>query len=196
MTGIRPHLVGPPHLPAVQNVTVRPIGPGDVEALQAHVRGLSPESRYNRFFAALHELSRAEVDRLTRLDQTCGLALLAEVQLDGAAIMIAEACYALVSERREAEFALSVADGWRRRGLGTLLVAEIERRSKALGARRLVGEVLRSNAPMKALAKKCGFVIDAAIPCDARLVRIEKDFLLSRGSPQAWTNTPGLATAA
>src|SRR4029077_11635419 len=45
---------------------------------KAYVRGLSPESRYNRFFGALYELPPAELDRVIHLDRKYELALLAE----------------------------------------------------------------------------------------------------------------------
>jgi GNAT superfamily N-acetyltransferase len=44
--------------------------------------------------------------------------------------VIGEARYALAPDRREVEFALSVADDWRGKGLGTLLMADIERRAE------------------------------------------------------------------
>ena len=43
--------------------------PGRSDVLQAYVRGLSPESRYNRFFGALQELPPAELERVTHLDR-------------------------------------------------------------------------------------------------------------------------------
>ena len=64
-------------------VTLRPIGPRDAAVLQAYVRGLSPESRYNRFFGALYELPQTELDRVTHLDRKYQLALLAETCVDG-----------------------------------------------------------------------------------------------------------------
>ncbi|MGB6541916.1 MAG: hypothetical protein WBF03_13705 [Xanthobacteraceae bacterium] len=45
--------------------------------------------------------------------------------------------------------------------------------------RHLGGDVLRSNEPMKGLARKNGFLM-ADVPRDARLVRIMKDLALSR----------------
>jgi GNAT superfamily N-acetyltransferase len=161
-------------------VTLRSIDPDDAGVLQAYVRGLSPESRYNRFFGALNELPPAELDHIIHLDRKYELALLAETNVDGGPIVIGEARYALAPDRFECEFALSVADDWRGKGLGTLLMADIECRASSIGARHLGGDVLRSNEPMKALARKNGFLM-ADVPRDARLVRITKDLALSRG---------------
>jgi GNAT superfamily N-acetyltransferase len=183
-------------LPDGECVTFRPTGPRDAGVLQAYVRGLSPESRYNRFFGALYELPPGELDRVIHLDQKYELALLAEARVDGAPIVIGEARYALALDRLEGEFALSVADDWRGKGLGTLLMADIECRARSLGVGHLCGDVLRSNQPMKALARKNGFLM-ADVPRDARLVRIVKDLSLSRAvAPCEALTTSDLATAA
>jgi GNAT superfamily N-acetyltransferase len=118
-------------LPAGDCVTLRPVGPRDGSVLQAHVRALSQESRYNRFLGALHELPPAELDRLTHLDQEYELALLAEARVGGAPLVVAEARYAFSRDRRECEFALSVGDRLHGKGIGTLLVAELESRAGA-----------------------------------------------------------------
>lgn len=171
-------------------MTLRPIGPRDAGVMQAYVRGLSPDSRYHRFFGALYELPPAELERVIHLDRKYELALLSETRVDGAAFVIGEARYALAPDRLEGEFALSVADDWRGKGLGTLLMADIECRATSLGAEHLCGDVLRSNEPMKALARKNGFRM-ADVPRDARLVRIKKDLALSRSA-----DSSGMVTAA
>ena len=169
--------------PAAEGVSLRPITPDDAELLQAYVRGLSTESRYKRFFGALQELPPAELEHVTRLDRKYDVALLAEVNIGGVSITVGEARHAFVPDRRECEFALSVADAWRHRGIGTLLLAEMERRARSLGARRLTAESLRSNEEMKALAHKNGFRM-TDVPCDARLVRIVKDLAPPQAAPR------------
>jgi GNAT superfamily N-acetyltransferase len=179
-------VTGALRLPAGGCVTLRPVGAGDGAVLQAHVRGLSSESRYNRFFGALNELPPSELEHVTHLDRTHELALVAEADVNGELIVIAEARYALSRGRRECEFALSIADAWHGKGIGTLIMADVERRARRLGAERLVADVLRSNAPMKALARKAGFAM-ADVPRDARLIRIVKDLARPRTArpPQA-----------
>ncbi len=157
--------------------------------LQAYVRALSSESRYERFFGALHELPPAELERVTHLDQKCELALLAETHVDGVSSVIAEARYAFSRNRRECEFALSVADKWQGKGIGRLLVADLERRARSLGAQRLVGDVLRSNESMKVLAHRTGFKM-TDVPRDAKLVRIVKDL-----APSQTVGIPGGVSA-
>jgi acetyltransferase len=188
MMQTQPSLVGALRLPSGECAALRPIGPRDAGILQAHIRGLSPQSRYDRFFGALYELPPVELDRLIHLDQKCQLALLAEIRIDGAPIVVGEARIALASERLEGEFALSIADDWHHKGLGTLLIADIVRRVRSLGARCLVGDILRSNEPMKALARKMGFLL-GDVPRDTRLVRILKDLMSSQAARPCETLT-------
>jgi len=158
-------------------VTIRPAGPGDGDEIQAYVRGLSFESRRQRFLGALNELSAGELRAMTHAPDRGHLTLLAETIADGARVMIGEARYAIAPDGITCEIALSVAESWRRRTLGTRVLEDLARRARALGARRLVGEVLRSNAAMTALARKAGFAITSPIE-DARLIRITRDLSL------------------
>jgi GNAT superfamily N-acetyltransferase len=166
-----PELIHGLSLPAGEGVTVRPVCPRDSELLQAYVRALSPESRYRRFFGPLRELSPVELDRVVHLDPPNQLGLIAQTRAQG---VIGEARYALSPDRLDCEFALSVADGWRGKGVGALLLGDVESRARSLGARRLVGDVLRTNDAMKTLARKAGFAM-ADVPRDARLVRVVKE---------------------
>jgi len=71
-----------------------------------------------------------------------------------------------------AEFALAVADGWRRRGVGNRLLAALIVSARRDGLRRLDGEVLASNEAMLGFVERAGFRVRAH-PEDARLLRIE-----------------------
>ena len=156
------------HLPGGESVTVRPVGASDAEMLQAYVRELSASARYNRFFGPLRELPPAELARVTQMNGPSRTTLIAEIA-SPRPVIIGELRYAVLSAAA-CEFAISVADNWRRRRLGTLLLG-------ALGVERLVGDVLRSNEPMLAFAHKAGFGI-AARSGDPRTVRIVKNISL------------------
>jgi len=78
MAAAQPRLVRVLHLSVGECVTLRPIDPRDAGVLQGHVRRLSPDSRYHRFFGALYELPPAELDRVIHLDRKYELALIAE----------------------------------------------------------------------------------------------------------------------
>jgi GNAT superfamily N-acetyltransferase len=169
-------------LPGGGAVTIRPIRPHDAGRLQDHFRGLSVESRRNRFLGAVNELPPHEIARLAGMDQPGALALVACADGCGDGALIAEAVYVMVPGGR-CEFALSVTDAWQRRGLGTLLLRLIECRARLIGARHLFGDVLRTNDAMKRLAHRRDFVLRSPV-ADARLVEIAKDLSLPQtGAP-------------
>jgi RimJ/RimL family protein N-acetyltransferase len=162
------------HLPGAGKVTFREALPHDTGVIQNYVRGLAPDSRRNRFLGALNELSASELHAMTHGDDGRYPALIAERLVNGTRTMIGEARYALTPDGQGCEFAISVAEPWRCRSLGTHMIRILASRAKALGRRYLVGDVFSSNPAMIALARKLGFAVTAPI-CDARLARITKD---------------------
>jgi RimJ/RimL family protein N-acetyltransferase len=154
-------------------VRIRPITPRDATHLQSYVRHLSRESRHNRFLGALNELSPRELERLSHPDQTSANVLIAEVDVNGEWQMIGEAPYAAVGDAATYEFAISVADEWQRRGIGTRMVRRIEQQVANLGAHYLVADALQSNQTVRHLARTAGFVITRNSH-DARLMRLSK----------------------
>jgi len=194
MLASRPRLVHALRLPGGEPAMVRPVGPRDAGALQAYVRALSPEARYSRFFGPLFELSPVELDRVTHLDRRSQLAVIVEACIDGGSTVVGEARYAL-SPDGDFEFALSIADAFRRKGLGALLMADLEAQASRLGAHRLVADVLRSNLAMQSLARKSGFAL-TDVPREARAIRIVKDLRLSRTAPREAATVPTLPIAA
>jgi GNAT superfamily N-acetyltransferase len=173
-----PQLIHGLRLPGGERVTVRPVCPRDAGVLQAYVRALSPDARYKRFFGPVHELPPAELDRVIHLVPPNQLGLIAQTRESG---VIGEARYALSPDRLDCEFALSVADGWRGKGVGRLLLDDVEFRARSLGARRLVGDVLRTNEAMQALARKAEFGM-RDVPLDARTIRVVKDLMHSQAA--------------
>jgi GNAT superfamily N-acetyltransferase len=192
--GLTKHLYAPPPAHTLcsfggRQVTVRPARPDDAGMLQSYIRGLSLESKYNRFFGPLSELPTAELDRLTRTDYPDQVTLIVEMSAEAIPSMIGEARYAVLLGPVVCEFAISVAEAWRRKGLGSLVLGDLQCRVRALGVRTLVGDVLRSNETMLAFARKVGFGI-AARSGDPRAVRIVKDITLCSGAARARALTP------
>ena len=170
------------HLPGGQPVMVRAIRPQDAGRLQAYMRDLSGPDRRNRFLGAVSELAPTELDRLTHMDRPGELALIAVVGTGSEAPTVAEAIQVIAPEGQRCEIALSVAGAWQGRGLGTLLLRNLECRARILGARYLIGDVLRTNEAMRGLARKAGFAIRSPFT-DARLVEIIKDLMPHAGLP-------------
>lgn len=167
------------HVLGGEVVTVRPARSEDAGMIAAYIRALSFASRYTRFLGPVNELTPGELYRMTHGDDAAPPALIV-VSGDGdARSVVGEARYAL--DGITCEFALSVADPWRGKGLGTLLIRIIEGRAELLGAHYLVGDVLRSNQAMLALAHKFGFAVTRFV-LDDRLFKITKRLLRLDGA--------------
>jgi RimJ/RimL family protein N-acetyltransferase len=160
-------------LPSGQKLIVRFVEPEDVESLQAYLHALSRPSHYNRFLGAVRALSGKELDRIVRIGEERRFAVIAELQVDGRPLIVGEARYAFDPTWRQVEFGMSIGEAWRRRGMGSALIANLECRAAASGAVNLFGEALRTNEAMIALARKAGFSLKHA-PDDWRLSRFEK----------------------
>ena len=140
-------------------IRIREIGVEDASMMREFVHGLSARSRYFRFFSAFVELPLQLLKRLVDQDRRRGLALVALSEQGGDTVIVAEARCVLDPAKRDAEFALAVADEFQRRGLGSRLLNTLVTYASRKGVRRLFGEILVDNQPMVALARRLGFQI-------------------------------------
>jgi acetyltransferase len=152
-------------------VAVRPIRPDDAERETRFVRGLSEQSRFQRFMHAVTDLSPGMLERFLHPDYDRELALVA---LQGNSF-VAVARYAGTPEPGVAEFALVVDDAWQRKGLGRALLRMLVDEAARAGYRSLSGTILDSNQAMIELARSLGFVPTgrdgAALVLSAPLIR-------------------------
>ena len=151
---------------------LRPARLSDGDALQSYVRGLSKQSRYNRFLGAANELPASELARALGANGRDTLTLLLTLTAEYRETVVGEARVALSCAERAGEFSMSIADDWRRLGVGSTLLEEIERKAAADGIERLFGDTLRTNEGMIAFAREHGFSLAAGL--EPRLVRIQK----------------------
>jgi RimJ/RimL family protein N-acetyltransferase len=155
-------------------VALRQIRPDDAPALQAFVRALSPASRRLRFHMALNELTESGLHALTRVDQRAHVAFVLTTMERGTERIVGEARYVVSSDKETAEFAIAVAEAFRRMGLAERLVAALIGAARAAGLRWLVGEVLAGNARMLAFARRCGFAETTRGGLERGVVRVER----------------------
>jgi acetyltransferase len=146
-------------------VVIRPLRVQDAGAFRAFVERLSPESRYERFQYVVKEVSPALLRLLVEADPRTHVALVALHEGE----VVGEARY--VRADGGAEFALAVADGWRRRGVGKRLLEALIASARRDGLKRLDGEVLAWNQAMLGFVEQAGFTVREH-PEDARLLRI------------------------
>jgi acetyltransferase len=136
-------------------VRVRPIRPEDVELELRFFKGLSERSRYHRFMQHLPELPPRMLARFTQLDYDRELALVALDPRDGEFIGVGR--YAPNADGTSAEFALTVADRWQGKGLGSALLKRLCQAAREAGYRALYGYILADNHDMLELAHRLGF---------------------------------------
>jgi acetyltransferase len=146
-------------------VTIRPVRPSDFDTLRTFFAALSRETLRFRFHSSTNELPEHLLRAFTRVGHA-HVAFVAEVP-DSAAgqvpALIAEARFVRGADSESAEFALVVAENWRRIGLGTMLTRILKQRARFTGVRRLCGEVLEDNKVMKGFAHSLGARLSLAI---------------------------------
>jgi acetyltransferase len=157
-----------------RRITIRPTLPQDRALQKEFFRSLSAESRHSRFMTWLKELPDALAEQFANIDYRSHLALLAEVFDGGRETMIGEARYVVDADDRElCEFAISVADGWRRCGLGSALLSRLEHEAAASGISLMSAQTMASNRAMLGLALRAGYRV-VANRCDASQANLEK----------------------
>jgi acetyltransferase len=154
-------------------VTVRAIRPEDEPLIiDLHARHSEHTIRM-RFFSLVKSLSRDSLVRLCHLDYDREMALVAVLREGSTSQVLGVSRYYLHPETGAAEFALVVGDAHQRQGLGRHLMQRLIEIAKERGVKKLVGLVLRENAPMLALMAALGFAAPVAEEGD--VVRVERD---------------------
>ncbi len=167
-----------------RTIQMRPIRPEDGTALQAMVQNMSAESRYYRFMHAINDLSPQLIAQFTKLDYDRQMAFVAisnksngqknndsdggHTHHNGEVIGVGR--YSMTSDRRGAEFAVSIADNWQGQGLASSLMKLVIEHARAQGLESIFGDVLVTNSPMRGLMKSLGFEASRD-PNDRELLR-------------------------
>ena len=139
-------------------IVVRPLLPDDTDLVIALGGALSSTSLYQRFLNGGIKQNPRLLERLVNVDFTRDLALIATASIAGEEQPIGVARYArLDAESETAEFAITVADAWHGRGIGSRLLRRLADCARDHGITRLTGEVLATNRAMLALARSHGF---------------------------------------
>ncbi len=141
---------------AGETVTIRPIQINDLEMEQDFIRRLSPAAKRFRFFGGVSELPSPELRRLCDVDGKYSMAFVATVLRNGREVEIGVARYAPYADSNTREMAVTVADEWQHRGLGTTLVKHLIETAKLNGVTQLYSVGLVDNGAMAALAKDFG----------------------------------------
>lgn len=158
-------MTGPPALPAPREyrlkdgttVLIRPILPEDKGRLREGFHRLSPESRYQRFLAAVRDLSDAQLRTLTELDYHDHMAFIAlDPDRPGLPAMGVARYIRVEGHPDVAEVAVTVQDECQGRGLGTLLLEFLCEWAAAHGVRRFRAYTFETNDAMIRIFRDIG----------------------------------------
>jgi acetyltransferase len=151
------HLVSQWQMADGTDITIRPIRPEDAVLVKKFVHDLSDESKYFRFMNSVQELTEDMLARLTQLDYSREMALVAVAEIDGAEIELGVARYAINPDGETCEFALVIADSIAGKGLGQKLMVSLMEAARSKGLSAIEGEVLNNNHRMLKLMGRLGF---------------------------------------
>ncbi|HQY63740.1 MAG: GNAT family N-acetyltransferase [Myxococcales bacterium] len=146
-------------------VTLRPLHADDKEAFREAFRGLSPATRYLRFFSVVTEPSEHVLRYLTDVDQHDHVAIAATVTSADLKTERGVGVARFVRAKDApavAEAAVTVVDEFQGRGLGALLLVELARAALARGVHTFRGEVLATNQPMLGILRSVGATLSAS----------------------------------
>ena len=142
-----------------RQVLIRTIGPGDLDALKGFFAALSPATSRLRFHASIKEVPERLLREFTKPDQPEHFGFIAEADgraADESPLLVAEARYVRCTASESAEFALVVADGWRRVGLGSSLMQTLLHHAHLTGVQRLCGDALEDNEALRRFMRSLG----------------------------------------
>jgi RimJ/RimL family protein N-acetyltransferase len=142
-------------LPDGARVLIRPIRPDDKGMLADGLRRLSPQSAQRRFLTPKRSFSRAELRYLTEVDGLDHVAYVAEYPSSPTRRLIAVGRFVKLQEDPfAAEVAVTVADEWQGRGLGSVVGKHLAHAARNREVRRFTATMASENLPAHRLMAK------------------------------------------
>jgi RimJ/RimL family protein N-acetyltransferase len=138
-------------------IEIRALRPDDGAGMLAAVGRTSAQSLRRRFFAPKKGFSEREMAFFLNIDFENHVALVAETDEDGLAVIIGGGRY-IVVRPGQAEIAFVVVDAYQAQGLGTILMRHLAALARDAGLKELIAEVLPENTAMLKVFRKFGFL--------------------------------------
>jgi acetyltransferase len=154
----------------------------DRAAIAFSLGHLGEQSHYQRFLAPKPVAMTRELERLLAIDHWHHEVLLAISQ--GPRVPVGVSEYVRLEHFDTAELAISVIDGWQRRGVGAMMLHGLRDRALAAGIRRFSATMLRENRGALALARTLGAVISTRSAGTLTELLIELDPGPGRDAPR------------
>ncbi|WP_338759524.1 bifunctional acetate--CoA ligase family protein/GNAT family N-acetyltransferase [Bernardetia sp. ABR2-2B] len=146
-----------------QEVLIRPIRPEDEPSMAEFHKKLSPQSVYFRFFHAVSLDQRTSHERLSRIcfaDYDRQITLIIEKGKDTKNEIIGAIRIIKVHGTKQAEFGMTIVDGYQGEGLGFELLSRAVEVCRSEGIELLTADILSENKAMKRICEKLGFIIE------------------------------------
>jgi acetyltransferase len=156
------------------DITIRPMRPEDAMLVKQFVHNLSDESKYFRYMNSVQELTEEMLARLTQLDYSRELALVAVVEEFGKEVGLGVSRYAINPDGNTCEFALVIADNIAGKGLGQKLMVSLMDAARSNGLSVIEGEVLNNNHRMLKLMNRLGFALKSSED-DQGVMKVSKE---------------------
>jgi GNAT superfamily N-acetyltransferase len=138
-------------------VLIRQLRIDDRERETDFLRRLSPQTQRLRFLGEFREPNPALIDQMMTVDGDRSAAFVAFLHDDGTLREIGISRYGATSEPDTCECAVTVADAWQRRGLGTILMRHLMEMAGRHGFRRMISLDAASNEAMQHFSHGLGF---------------------------------------
>jgi acyl-CoA synthetase (NDP forming)/GNAT superfamily N-acetyltransferase len=142
-------------------VHLRPMLPGDADAILAFHARLSERTRYLRYFGPYPHIPPRDLERFTVVDHHARVALVAWLGDEIIAVGRYEGRFGQDSTEVEgpAEVAFVVRDDHQSRGLGSILLEHLTAAGRERGVRRFEAEVLAENGQMVRVFRDAGYQV-------------------------------------
>ena len=139
-----------------ERVLIRPISPDDAELENNFIDNLSDQSKHYRFLGGRAHLSVKELTALCDIDYDSKMAFIALIDNGDQGTVIGVSRYAMDKDNESFEFAVTIADEWQNKGLGTLLMKYLIDHARSHEIKQIYSIDLASNNKMRALANDLG----------------------------------------
>ena len=129
-------------------IRLRPLKRGDTKQWLAFVNKLSPYSRYLSFHYFAKEMTEEDAVRFCTIDYQNTFALVAKVLKGKRSEIVAVGRYYRLPNKQSAELALSIADAYQEKGIGTKLIERLAIAARNQGIDTFEADILAENKPM------------------------------------------------
>ena len=139
-------------------VIVRPLHAQDLEMERRFIEALSPVSRRFRFLESMKSPSDELLKKLTVLDPATDVAYIAVTEAGSQENPVGVGRFSAAAGHKDCEFAVTVADAWQNKGLGTLLMQHLIAAARKRGIEAMHSSDARDNELMRRFSAHLGLV--------------------------------------